>query len=275
MTVFTLRPRASKSTHRNLFKELDSTLSTAEFICKHKNVIIKSQRLMGLFFYQYRPYLYKSARRLMKIHPSLELDALVNEGFEGMLRALKKYNSDYASFLTYAQHWVNMKMNTYAYKTVLAINIPGSIHSALSKFKQLMQNRLGITDLELCEELGITLKKLKILQQAASLHVNAKGIDEQSGMAPYEELNDPKYHPDMADSVFAKVCSEDLARVLREILPKKECYVIVSLFGLADGSPKVLERVGKVLNVSKERVRQIKEFAFDKLRESGALNEFR
>lgn len=269
------RRRNKRSSHKNYFYDLDPTLTTDEFICKNKQAIIKNGRLMELFFFQYRPYLYKCARRLMKIHPSLELDALVNEGFEGMLRALKKYNNEYASFLTYAQHWVNMKMNTYAYKAVLTISIPGSIHSALAKCKSLMQNNPGITNEELCAELDITEKKLKILQQAASLHVNSKGIDEQTGIAPYEELDDPGSHPDLEDSVFTKVMAEDLARILQEVLPTKECYVVVSLFGLNDGSPKVLERVGKVLNVSKERVRQIKEFAFERLRESGALHEFR
>ena len=263
-----------RSNHKNLFKYLAPELTTDEFIYKNKKIIRTTPRLMNLFYAQYMPYLYKAGRRVLKTYPSLDLDALVNEGFEGMLRALKKYNCEYASFLTYAQYWVSMKMNTYAQKTVLAINLPGSIHSALGKYKHLLAVNPGISDLELGAELGVTEKKLKILHQAAALHINSKGIDDNSGMAPYEDLDDPDKHPATIDRVFARVMSGDFARTLQDVLPEKECYVIVSLFGLNDGSPKVLERVGKVLNVSKERVRQIKELAFDRLRNSEALREY-
>ena len=93
-----------RSNHKNLFKYLAPELTTDEFIYKNKKVIRSTRRLMNLFYAQYMPYLYKAARRVLKTYPSLELDALVNEGFEGMLRALKKYNCNYASFLTYAQY---------------------------------------------------------------------------------------------------------------------------------------------------------------------------
>jgi len=263
-----------RSDHKNLFKHLAPELTTDEFIYRHKKVIRTTPRLMNLFYAQYMPYLYKAGRRVLKTYPSLDLDALVNEGFEGMLRALKKYNCEYASFLTYAQYWVSMKMHTYAQKAVLAINLPGSVLSAVGKYRHLLTANPGITSAELCAELGVTPKKLRLLQQAAALHINAKGIDDNSGMAPYEELDNPEKHPITIDHVFARVISGDFARTLQEVLPEKECYVVVSLFGLDDGSPKVLERVGKVLNVSKERVRQIKELAFERLRESGALREY-
>lgn len=263
-----------RSNHSNLFKDYDSTLTTDEFICKNKAVIKTNKRLMNLFFCQYMPYLYKTARRIRKTYPLVELDALVNEGFEGMLKALGKYNSDYASFLTYAQYWVTMKMNTFAQKASLSVKLPGSIHSALGKFRHVMQTNPDISDEELEEILCVTPKMLQVLKQAAALQVTSKDLNDQSGAVPDEDLTDLNTHPDTVDQVFIRVVSSDMERLLIELLPEKERYVVTSLFGLSDGNPKVLERVGKVLNVSKERVRQIKEFAFGKLRESEAIREF-
>ena len=249
-------------------------LCTDEFVCKHKKSILKNPRLMKLFYRQYQPYLYKVARRIHKNYPSLTLEALVNEGFEGMLRALHKYNSDYASFLTYAQYWVNMKMNAYAHKSVLPINLPGNVHATLSKYTQLLQRDPRPTDIELCNELNLTMKKLKILQRTeASLHFNSQDIDEQAGLMPgCEECTLQRLT--LEDKVFKKMIAGDIRRLLQDVLPEKECYVIVALFGLDGNSPKVLERVGKALSVSKERIRQIKEFAFAKIRESGVLDDF-
>lgn len=228
---------------------------------------------MELFYKQYQPYLYKAARRIAKNYPSLEIDALVNEGFEGMLRALRKYESDYASFLTYAQYWINMKMNAYAHKALLAINLPGNVHATLSKYTRLLQENPTISEEELCITLGLTPKKLQMLQRAAALRHNSKDIDEQRGSAPYEDLKSSQ-HTSLEDKAFNRVISTEIKEILKKVLTEKERYVVTALFGLDNGTPKVLERVGKVLHVSKERVRQIKEFAFERIRESGALDDF-
>lgn len=269
-----VRVLKKRSNHINLFRDLDPTLTVDEFICKHKVAIRKNKRLMNLFFCQYMPYLYKTARRIKKTYSLVELDALVNEGFEGMLKALSKYNSDYASFLTYAQYWVNMKMNTYAQRASSAVKLPGSVHSALGKYRHLLQTNPDITDEELEKLLCVTPKMLEVLKQAAALQVTSKEGHDHGGAVPEEDITDLQHYPDTVDKVHKKIIANDLSRLLKTLLPDKERYVVTSLFGLDDGSPKVLERVGKVLNVSKERVRQIKEFAFTKLRESEAIREF-
>ncbi len=58
---------------------------------------------------------------------------------------------------------------------------------------------------------------------------------------------------------------EQLADVLKTLTPREE-RVLALRFGLEDGNPKTLEEVGKVFNVTRERIRQIEAKALRKLR---------
>ena len=225
---------------------------------------------MQLFYKQYQPYLYKAARLIAKNYPTLEIQELVNEGFEGMLRALHKYDSSCASFLTYAQHWINMKMRSYAHKTFLSVNIPGNVYALASKYQKLIKANPDITRKELSRKLQLTDKKLELLIRAETMcHPNKELTSDAVTNSETEKIAEH-----IEEKIYERELSQEIKRILIKVLPDKERYIITSLFGLENKHPRVLERVGKVLGISKERVRQIKEAAFDRLRESGELRGF-
>ena len=70
---------------------------------------------------------------------------------------------------------------------------------------------------------------------------------------------------DSADAASMSLLKEQLADVLKTLTPREE-RVLALRFGLEDGNPKTLEEVGKVFNVTRERIRQIEAKALRKLR---------
>ncbi|MEY3334303.1 MAG: hypothetical protein RLZZ176_2606, partial [Cyanobacteriota bacterium] len=87
-----------------------------------------------------------------------------------------------------------------------------------------------------------------------------------------EMLEDTGATPE--DFVMQTSLSSDLERMMSELTPQQK-EVISLRFGLADGQSLTLARIGEILNISRERVRQIEREALNKLRKSKAtMNEY-
>ena len=80
-------------------------------------------------------------------------------------------------------------------------------------------------------------------------------------------LEDPGASPE--EFVMQSSLSYDLERLMEELTPQQR-EVITLRFGLTDGQALTLARIGEILNISRERVRQIEREALTKLRKSKA-----
>ena len=244
------------------------------FLCLHKDKILTNQNMMSALFNQYKNYLYKSARKVANRYPSVELDELISEGFEGILRALEKYDCNTSSFLTYAQHWVRMKMFSAARKSIGLMALPGSMYSVISKVKHLLDSNPSLNYIEISRQLGESQERIAIVLDLIKTP-KVGGIATLEDYVTYEDTLTKNPSPDdsIDDDLSQKEFEKRLWAVIENAVTPKEAFVLSLLFGRGGEMRRSLEWVAKVLYVSKERIRQIKDTAFDKLRGSEALAE--
>ena len=127
---------------------------------------------------------------------------------------------------------------------------------------------------EIAEIIGIEFDKareiIKISQQPASLDAPV-GDEEDSYLGDF--IYDITA-PTLLDTASRGLLKEELIKVL-STLSDREKRVLEERFGLQDGKPKTLEEVGKMFNVTRERIRQIEAKALRKLRHPSRGNKLK
>lgn len=114
-----------------------------------------------------------------------------------------------------------------------------------------------------------TAEKIRKIQQIAyetdvtSLNTPIKNADAE----PDTEIGDliPDPSPGLEELAIADSRREMLLRIMRKVLTPKEMYIIVNRFGF-DGDTMTLDELGKLYNLTKERVRQIEARALKKIK---------
>ena len=197
---------------------------------------------------------------------------LIQEGSIGLLTAAKKF--DYTMefrFSTYATKWIRQGISRCLTEYSL-IRVPAHTAEQIRKVMAarnalLQRNGEEPTPAQIAQEGGLTEEKVEKLQQ---LHPEICSLDAPAGA-------DDGSLAQLLENVRARQPYEELVRqelnhtinALLGLLTERQQQVVRMYFGMEDGICHSLEEIGKLLGVSKERARQIKQQAMDKMLKFG------
>lgn len=205
------------------------------------------------------------------VNSNLELSDLIQEGGLGLMKAVEKFEYKRGfKFSTYATWWIRQSINRAIADQANTIRIPVHMKELVSKltkvtnkFRQEHGKEPTLEDYSKALRLSMEKVKsvLKIMQDPISLSTPI-GEDEDSNL---EDFIEDKNGPDPTHAAADFLRKQEVADVLAT-LSERESKIISLRFGIDSGYPRTLEEVGKMFNVTRERVRQIEAKAIRKLR---------
>ena len=195
---------------------------------------------------------------------------LVQEGNVGLISAVDKW--DYTlgyKFSTYAHWWIRQSISKAVAEQSRTIRVPMHIIDGLSKLNTATRNLYQVlnrepTVHEIAKEMGVEVKKVKELQ---SVIKEPSSLDATFGDDDETTVGD--LVADETEDVMKNLYQEELTKTIDKVLSTlddKEREVIRFRFGMVDGKAKTLSEIGKIFDLSKERIRQIEDKALKKLR---------
>ena len=189
---------------------------------------------------------------------------LIGEGNLGLMTAARKFDPDRGvKFISYAVWWIRQAVQAAIARHGRPVRVPLNRTADLSRLGRtttLLKERLGRmpTTEELARATGLTPEAVRSL---SALNTEAVRLDHPTrdgdGMAEQEGTD---------SATMTNSQTSDIESALA-VLPPRDAKVLRLYFGLDDGNSRTLEEIGRMMGVTRERIRQLRDRALLKLRE--------
>jgi RNA polymerase primary sigma factor len=201
----------------------------------------------------------------------VSLSDLINEGNLGLIRAAHKFDETKGiKFISYAVWWIRQAILQALAEQSRIVRVPlnraGTLHRIGKRASALLQE-LGreATHAEIANGTDLTEEEVAKTMAISQIHLSL-----DAPMTPGEDNRLLDYLPDTTnqtpdEETFDKALTESIQLALSG-LKEREAKILRLYFGLDGAEPMTLEQIGAVLNITRERVRQIKEKALSRLR---------
>jgi RNA polymerase primary sigma factor len=278
----------AKGVHKESMLLFDFGSANSEF-CPCSTKVLRLFKLLEVFSkkaIQYRNGFIKANLRLVaSIAKKYEgrgvpfLD-LLQEGNLGLITAVMKF--DYTKgyrFSTYASWWITQAMTRAIYNQTRIVKVPtyvleksGRIGKARTRLERKME-RSPVAE-EIAKEVDMSVKAVKRAMKASENVVFLDSpVTGSEGTTFMDILKDQKFRP--PDSLIAEALVPKRVDDALQVLDSREREIIKLRFGIGFETTYTLGQIGTMLNLTKERVRQIERIVLRKLRRSRSAKTLR
>ena len=197
---------------------------------------------------------------------------LIGEGNLGLMTAARKFDPDRGvKFISYAVWWIRQAVQAAIARHGRPVRVPLNRTADLSRLGRtttLLKDRLGRmpTTEELARATGLTVEAVRSL---SALNAEAVRLDHPTRDGDNSERIERFTNLDQEGtdtSTIANSQTQDIEAALAA-LPPRDAKVLRLYFGLDDGNSRTFEEIGRMMGVTRERIRQLRDRALHRLRE--------
>ncbi len=204
---------------------------------------------------------------------------LINEGNLGLIEAAKRFDPDRnVKFISYAVWWIRQAIIHALTRYSRAYHLPQKLSAKISDMKRKvagLKTELSRepTREEIAKKMGIANDEVEDLEILDGKDVSLSDKYFEEGVEIEDRIQD-----DLTPSVEYQIIKNSIQQQIRGMLGElddKEANVLKLRFGLDDDKARTLQEIGNMLNLSRERIRQIEQKAMRKLARSRKLQQLR
>ncbi len=217
------------------------------------------------------------------INKGVLLGDLIQEGNMGLMKAIDKYSLDLQyHFTTYATIWIRQHIQRAIENTSKPIRMPSYLYDMDNKIRKTSSEFYSIhermpTDEELADILKEPVSKIRKITKESYMFLSldeqlTQDVDNPGNDATLYNVLESDAFEDPETVAIKNSLPEKLTEVMAKVLNEREREVLYYRYGLTDGVCHTLEETGNMLNLTRERVRQIEKAALSKLRSKSSFN---
>jgi len=192
----------------------------------------------------------------------LPFEDLINEGNLGLIKAVDRFDETRGfRFISYAVWWITQSIRQAIQKTGRVIRLPAHVRDSMGKlYRQSLELEQNIEREPTAEELAeITQTLIRIFSEPVSLDEPIG--DSETALLQLMASNDPR-----PEATLMKKSLEKEILTVVHTLDEREKIVITHYFGIGGSEQKNLQEIANELELTGERIRQIKDLALQRLR---------
>ncbi len=209
----------------------------------------------------------------------LSLSDLINEGNLGLIKATRGFDFTRGfKFISYAVWWIRQSITQAIINNSRIVHLPLNIVGNLTKINKASRDFEQEYDRKPTNEELAGILGISITSVSNAIEVSGADFSIDAPLA-----NDDGYKKTILDvladsnqpSPDAKLAEESLSRDIENmlsILTDREAQILTMIFGIGKDKKSTLDEIGEIFNLTRERIRQIKEKALRKLRNSKEVN---
>ena len=203
----------------------------------------------------------------------LKLPDLINEGNAGLVKAAKRFDETRGfKFISYAVWWIRQAILQALAEQSRIVRLPlnkiGTINKIRKAYAYLeQQHQRPPNGEEIARELDVSVHEVKQSMKNSGRHLSMDApIGSEEDFSLYDVMSQ-KDSPRPDKNLMAESLNIEIERAL-ETLPEKESQVIKLSYGIGEKHPMTLEEIGQIFDLTRERIRQIREKGIRRLRKS-------